>query len=87
MIVTLPCIYIYEILVHTKMSLNRFETNSLIYSHNTRNKFDLFVTGHNNKLFENSFTHSGVLIFNRLPSEITNIQAIMRYKKILSNLI
>jgi len=60
----LPYIYIYKIPMHMNMSLNRFKTNSLIYSYNTRNKHDVFVTGHNTKLFKQSFTNNGVLIFN-----------------------
>jgi hypothetical protein len=47
----LPYIYIYKIPVRINMSLNRFKTNSVIYSYNTRNKYDVFVTGHNAKLF------------------------------------
>jgi hypothetical protein len=53
-----------------KMSLNRFETKSLIYSYNKRKKFDLFIIGHNTKLFKQRSTHNGVLIFNKLYSEI-----------------
>jgi hypothetical protein len=49
---TLPCTHIYEILVHMKMSINRLKYNSLIHSHNTRSMFDLFITGHTTKLFE-----------------------------------
>jgi hypothetical protein len=70
---THPCIYIYEILVYMKMSLNRYKTNSLIYSYNTWNKAYLFVTGHNTKQFGQSFTHNGLLIFNKLSSEIKHI--------------
>jgi hypothetical protein len=32
--------------------------------------------GHNTKLFEQSFTHIGVLIFNKLSGEIKNIEPI-----------
>jgi len=46
---------------------------------------DLFITGHNTKLFEESFTHNGVLICNKLSSEIKNIEPITKFKKILFN--
>jgi hypothetical protein len=75
-----PCIYIYEILVHMKMSLNWFKTNSLIYSYNTRKKSDLPVTGQNSKLFKKSFAHNGVLIFNKVSSEIKNTDSITKFK-------
>jgi hypothetical protein len=48
----LPYIQIYRIPVHINMSLNRFKTNSLIYSYKSRNKNEVFVTGHNTKLFK-----------------------------------
>ena len=42
---------------------------------------DLFVTGHNTKLFEQSFTHSDVLICNKLSKEIKNTEPITKFKK------
>jgi hypothetical protein len=68
-----------------KISLNRFKTNSLIYSYNTRNIFDLFVTGHNTKLLVQSFTQNGVLIFNKLSNVIKNNEPAMKFKTILFN--
>ena len=47
--------------------------------------FDLFITSHNTKLFEKSFTHSGVLIFNKPFSEFKNTGPVMKFKKILFN--
>ena len=69
------------------MFLIRFRTISLIYTYNTSKKFDLFITGQCTKLFKHSFTHNGVLIFNKLPSEIKNIEPITKFKKILFNLL
>jgi hypothetical protein len=63
---TLLCIYGYEILLHTKMYLSRFKTNSLFHSYNTRNMSDLFITSHNNKLFEQSITYKGRSLENRI---------------------
>jgi hypothetical protein len=81
----LPYIYSYKIPVHMNMSLNRFKTNSLICSYNTRNKYDVFVTGHNTKLLKQSFTNIGVLIFNKPSSETVNSEPVMKFKKILFN--
>jgi hypothetical protein len=46
------------------------------YSCNTRNTFD------NTKLFEQRFTHSGVLIFNKLSSDIKNTGPVTNFKKL-----
>jgi hypothetical protein len=43
-IMALPCIYIYEILLHIKMSSSKLETNSMFHSHDTRTKSNLFIT-------------------------------------------
>jgi hypothetical protein len=45
-IMTLPSIKIYEILVHIKMSLNRFKTNSLTHSYYTMNRFICYRSRH-----------------------------------------
>jgi hypothetical protein len=82
---TLPCIYIYEILLYIKMSLSKFKTNSMFHSHDTRTKSDLFITSHNTKLFEQSIAYSGVLVYNKLPSEIKSVNSIIKFKKILRN--
>jgi hypothetical protein len=46
----------------------------MFHSHDTRNKADLFITSHNIKLSEQSIAYNGVLIYNKLPSEIKSIQ-------------
>ena len=80
-IMTLPCMYIYEILLQFRMSLNNYKTNSMIHLHDTRQKSDLFITGHNTKLFEKSTTYSGIHIYNRLAKEIKNTETLTKFKK------
>jgi hypothetical protein len=80
-IMTLPCMYIYEILLQFKMSMNNYKTNSMIHLHDTRQKSDLFITGHNTKLFEQSTTYSGISIYNRLAKEIKNTETLTKFKK------
>jgi hypothetical protein len=82
---TLPCMYIYEIVLYIKMSLNKFKTNSMFHSHDTRTKSDLFITSHNTKLFEQSTAYNGVLVYNKLPSKIKSVKSIIKFKKILRN--
>jgi hypothetical protein len=59
----------------------------MFHSHDTRNKAELFITSHNTKLFEQSIAYSGVLIYNKLPSEIKSVQSIRKFKKLLSSLL
>jgi hypothetical protein len=86
-IMTLPCIYILEILTHTKGCLSKFKTNSVFHSPDTRNKADLFIKSYNRELFEQSIAYNGVLIYNKLPGEIRSVQSIRKFKKLLSSFI
>jgi hypothetical protein len=54
------------------MSVNNYKANSMIHLHDTRQKSDLFITGLNTKLFEQSTTYSGIHIYSRLAKEIKN---------------
>jgi hypothetical protein len=80
-IMTLPCIYIYEILLQFRMSLNNYKTNSMIHLHDTRQKSNFFITGHNTNFFEKSITYSGIHIYNRLAKEIKNTETLTKFKK------
>jgi hypothetical protein len=62
--------YIYEILLYTKMYVGKLKTNSMFHTYDTWSKSDLFISGHNIKLFEQSITYNGVLIYYKCPYEI-----------------
>ena len=85
MIVTVPGIYICEILLYEKIYLSRFKTNSIFHSYDTRNKSDAFITGHNTKLYEQRITYNGVLLYKSLSNEIKSIICIMKFKLIIIN--
>jgi hypothetical protein len=53
----------------------------MIHLHDTRQKLDLFITGHNSKLFKKSTTYSGIHIYNRLAKEIKNTETLTKFKK------
>jgi hypothetical protein len=55
----------------------------MFHSCDTRNKSDLFITSHNTKLFEQSIAYNGVLLYNKLPSDIKRVGWIMKFKKML----
>jgi hypothetical protein len=46
---------------------------------------DLFIRGHNTKLFEQSTTCSGIHIYNRLAKEIKNTETLTKFKKKLAD--
>jgi hypothetical protein len=77
--------YIYEILLQFRMSMNNCKTNPKIHLHDTRQKSDFFITGHNTKLLEQSTTCSGIHIYNRLAKEIKNTETLREFKMKLTD--
>jgi hypothetical protein len=59
----------------------------MFHSYDTRNTSDLFISGHNTKLFEESITYNSVLIYNKLSHEIKNVTCKMKCKKIINFLL
>jgi hypothetical protein len=57
----------------------------MIHLHDTRQKSDLFITGHNTELFEQSITYSGIHIYNTLTKEIKNTETLTKFKKKLTD--
>jgi hypothetical protein len=57
----------------------------MIRLHDTRQKSDLFIRGHNTKLFEQSTTYSGIHIYNRLAKEIKKTETLTKFKKKLAD--
>jgi hypothetical protein len=53
--------------------------------HDTRQKSDLFITGHITKLVEQSTTYSDIHIYNRLAKEIENTETLTKFKKKLAD--
>jgi len=78
-------VYIYEFLLYTKLYLSGFKTNSLVSSYDTRSKSDLFITGHDTKLFEEIIFYNGMLIYDKLSCDIKSVWCIMKFKKIIIN--
>ena len=79
-------IYIYEILLYTTIYVGRLKTNSMFHTYDTRSKSDLFISGHNTKLFEQSITYFGMLIYYKRPHEIKSVTCIVKFKKMIINL-
>jgi len=57
----------------------------VVPSYDTRSKSDLFITGHDTKLFEQIIFYNGMLIYNRLSHDIKSVPCVMKFKKIIIN--
>ena len=67
------------------MYLSRFKTDSMFHTYDTRNKPDLFISGHKTKLFEQSIAYNSLLIYNKLPHEIKSVTCTTKFKQIIIN--
>ena len=80
-ILTVPGIYIYESCMFVKNNLNLFEINQDVHSYNTRNRNKLRVIQHSKSFMEKGPKYRLIHIYNKLPSEVKNLQNINMFKK------
>lgn len=69
-ILTVPCIYIYEVCKLVHENYHCYKSVSSFHNYNTRGDFKLSFPVHSSSLFEKSPHYSSILIFNALPLEI-----------------
>ena len=82
-IMTLPCIFIFQNLLHVKQNINKFNTGSLIHNHSTRQSNDLYIPHARLSKFMNSYRYLQLKFFNNLPFSFRNLELNM-YKVKLS---
>jgi hypothetical protein len=82
-ILSLPSLYIYEILVYIKTNLNTYATNSGMHSYNKRRKDDLFIVPCNTSLCKYNFNNIGISMLNQLPQGIREIPVLYKFIKTL----
>lgn len=80
-ILTLPCIYIMEILLFVKLNYDRFMKNNHYHTYNTRRGQDLCLPIHTLAFFEKNAAYIGIQLFNKLPENIKYIENIHSFKK------
>ncbi|PNF23822.1 hypothetical protein B7P43_G15913 [Cryptotermes secundus] len=72
-ILTLPCEYIFSLMIFIVKNQEFFPTNSTIHNVNTRNKNQLHRPVASLSCFQKSAYYTGIKIFNNLPPNITTL--------------
>jgi hypothetical protein len=72
-ILTLPCEYIFSLLLFIVSNQEHFQTNSALHSVNTRNKNQLHRPIAKHSCFQRSAYYAGIKNFNSLPSSLTRL--------------
>jgi hypothetical protein len=73
-ILLVPCQYIFSLMNFFVNNRASFQTNSSVYSINTRNKKHLHGPIANLSCFQKSAFYSAIRIFNSLPRSLTNLK-------------
>jgi hypothetical protein len=73
-ILTLPCLYIYSLMLFVLKNMASYHTNSSIHTINTRYKNQLHRPVANLLCFQKGVFYSGLRIFNSLPLAILECQ-------------
>lgn len=79
-ILTMPCVYIFEVILFVHNNLHLFNTNSSVHSVNTRNKNKLCITQCNLALRQRGLGYMGVKLYNHLPENLKTIRDIKQFK-------
>lgn len=79
-ILTVPSIYMMEIIIHVKTNLHNFQTNSVFHSYETRYSNSLTIPVHSTTLFEKSPNYIGLKLYNKLNTNIRQIHDLKKFK-------
>lgn len=71
-ILTLPCIYILDVLKFVKQNINNFNFQNEFHNYSTRHGNDLQYNLHRLELYKSNPYYIGVTLYNKLPENIKN---------------
>lgn len=77
---TVPCIYILEVLLFVKQNMDKFVTNNNYHDYDTRNGANLCLPNHNLSVYENNPSYLGIKLYNKLPDNIKTLNNFKIFK-------
>lgn len=86
-ILTIPSIYIYELVIFVKQNLNKFLCNSYYHDYGTRKKNELSIPVHTLSVFERSPRYMGIKLYNKLPQKIKELDNLRIFKNEVKKLL
>lgn len=85
-ILTLPCIFILQLLIYAKSQLHDIPTLNNYHSYNTRNELILEVPNHRLSLYEKSPYYLAIKAYNKLPNSFKDLE-LTKYKIHIRNML
>lgn len=82
-ILTMPCIYIFRMLIFLKNNPQSYSDNQFVHDYPTRFKNDFQYPRHRLSLYEKSPYYMGLRLFNSLPASLKAIDDVKTFKNSL----
>lgn len=86
-ILTIPCVFIFEIAVYVRSNIHNFKTNNFFHNYSTRFGNDLMLPLHTLSIYEKDPRYCGIQIYNKLPNSIKSISNLKRFKLSLESVL
>jgi len=80
-ILTVPYIYVLEVVCYIKKYKGDLKHKCEIHEYNTRSKYDLHTQSRNTSLLQNSVLHMGVRLYKCLPLKIKKIDNFKQFRQ------
>ena len=80
-ILTLPCLYISEVVCKTRSNWEQMKQNQEIHDHSTCHKSDFHIQYCRTTLFKNSYENVGIKLFNKPPNTIKKVGKPQEFKR------
>lgn len=79
-ILTLPCIYIFEVLLHVFQNKDKFLRNTVDHEHSTRSRGIPLADRHSTSLYQKSLFFNGCKLYRALPQDIREVSTLATFK-------
>nr|CAH7761994.1 unnamed protein product [Callosobruchus chinensis] len=79
-VLTVPCIYMLELLLYVKKNVSSFPKNSDFHKYNTRNCSALTVPAHKLTIYEKSPNYIGLKLYNKIDPSIRDVTSLNNFK-------
>jgi hypothetical protein len=70
-----------ETLCYIKVNIGKYEQNSVIHDHNTRQRKDFHIQYWRTEVRKNSVKNLGKRLYNKLPNHIKSIDGIQHFRR------
>jgi hypothetical protein len=80
-LLSLLCMYIFEIVCYIKSNLEKLEQNKAIHNYNTRQNLNLHVQFCRTKVLKNGMLNMGIKLYNKIPNKIREVEKMRHFKK------